>query len=166
MRVRPLLTTVDLTRLRNDKLTALCEKCWERGSRVWHPLTKGHSDWLKRKRKKKKGRLTNLRIFVVICLSVRLRDVIQELKQRRFLSGAHQPEVVFFAFFGSGFAQIFAQIVFIYVKTLRYTNLVASSHTKRNKDSVSVDVRRSKKSLLKLPIYPLVPGKKTVSAFA
>ena len=102
----------------------------------------------------------------MICLSVRLRDVIQELKQRRFLSGAHQPEVVFFAFFGSGFAQIFAQIVFIYVKTLRYTNLVASSHTKRNKASVSVDVRSSKKSLLKLPIYPLVPGKKTVSAFA
>ena len=98
----------------------------------------------------------------MICLSVRLRDVIQELKQRRFLSGAHQPEVVFFAFFGSGFAQIFAQIVFIYVKTLRYTNLVASSHTKRNKDSVSVDVRRSKKSLLKLPIYPLVPGKNSV----
>ena len=115
---------------------------------------------------KKKGQLTNLRIFVVICLNVRLRDVIQELKQRRFLSGAHQPEVVFFAFFGSGFAQIFAQIVFIYVKTLRYTNLVASSHTKRNKASVSVDVRRSKKSLLKLPIYPLVPGKKTVYAFA
>ena len=56
---------------------------------------------------KKKGQLTNLRIFVVICLNVRLRDVIQELKQRRFLSGAHQPEVVFFAFFGSGFAQIF-----------------------------------------------------------
>lgn len=73
------------------------------GSRVECPLTEGHSDWLNRKRQKK-GQLTNLRIFVVICLSVRLRDVIQELKQRRFLSGAHQPEVVSFAFFGSGFA--------------------------------------------------------------
>ena len=61
-------------------------------------------------KKKKKGQLTNLRIFVVICLSVRLRDVIQELKQRRFLSGAHQPEVVFFAFFGSGFAQILCKL--------------------------------------------------------
>ena len=102
----------------------------------------------------------------MICLSVRLRDVIQELKQRRFLTGAHQPGVVFFAFFGSAFAQIFAQIVSINVKTLRYTNLVASRHTKRKKASVSVDVRRSKKSLLKLPIYPVVPGKKTVPAFA
>ena len=55
----------------------------------------------------------------MICLSVRLRDVIQELKKRRFLSGAHQPEVVFFAFFGGGCAQIFAQIVSINVKTLR-----------------------------------------------
>ena len=103
---------------------------------------------------------------MVICLSVRLRDVIQELKRRRFLSGTHQPEVVFFAFFGSGFAQIFGQIVSINVKTLRYTNLVASSHRKRKKASVSVDVRRSKKSLLKLPMYPLIPGKKRVSAFA
>ena len=163
MRVRPLLTSNSSSQRQVDSTL------WKvLGTRVQGlASTYKRSLWLAQAEKEKnKGQLTNLQIFVVICLSVRLRDVIQELKQRRFLSGAHQPEVVFFAFFGSGFAQIFAQIVFIYVKTLRYTNLVASSHTKRNKASVSVDVRRSKKSLLKLPIYPLVPGKKTVSAFA
>lgn len=163
MRVRPLLTSNSSSQRQVDSVL------WKvLGTRVQGlASTYKRSLWLAQAEKEKnKGQLTNLQIFVVICLSVRLRDVIQELKQRRFLSGAHQPEVVFFAFFGSGFAHIFAQIVFIYVKTLRYTNLVASSHTKRNKASVSVDVRRSKKSLLKLPIYPLVPGKKTVSAFA
>ena len=48
--------------------------------------------------------------------------------------------------------QILGQIVSIGVKTLSNTNLVASWHTKREKGSLPVDVRRSKTSLLKFPI--------------
>ena len=167
MRVPPLLTSnsssqqqVDSTLWKNAGNEVAHTHATLRliGSRVCCPLTEDHSDWLRRKRKKK-GQLINLRIFVMICLSVYVRDVIQELKQRLFLSGAHKPEVVFFAFFGTGFAQIWEQIVSVNVKTRRYTNLVVSNHTKRKKASVSVDVRRSKKSLLKLPLYPLVPSK-------
>ena len=50
-----------------------------------------------------------------------------ELKQRRFFSDAGKPEVVFFSFLDSGFAQMFGQIVSIIVKTIRNTNLVAST---------------------------------------
>ena len=50
--------------------------------------------------------------------------------------------------FGRDLEQILGQIVFIRVKTLRNTNLVASRHIKEKK---RVDVRRSKASLLKLP---------------
>lgn len=47
----------------------------------------------------------------MICLSVRLRHVIRELKQRRFQSGAGSGLFFFFfAFFGSGFAQIFGKL--------------------------------------------------------
>ena len=56
-----------------------------------------------------------------------------------------------FAFLGGGFSYIFEQIVFVRVKTLGITNLLASRHFKREKASFPVDVRRSKTSLLKLP---------------
>ena len=43
------------------------------------------------------------------------------------------------------------QIAFTREKKLSYTNLLASRHIKRGKASLSVDIRRSKTSLLKLP---------------
>ena len=49
-----------------------------------------------------------------------------------------------FSFLDSGFAHLF--------KTLRNTNLGASRCFKMKKTSLSVDVRRSKTPLLKLPI--------------
>ena len=61
-----------------------------------------------------------------------------------------------FSFFDGGFAQIFSQITSITVKKLRNTNFTSSRHVKRENTSLSVDVRRSKPSLLKLPnIYLL-----------
>ena len=69
-----------------------------------------------------------------------------------FLSDARQPEVAFFHFFDGGFAQIFSQIASITVKKLRNTNFISSRHVKRENTSLPVDVRRSKTSLLKLPI--------------
>ena len=56
-----------------------------------------------------------------------------------------------FAFLDGGFSQILGQIVFVRVKTLSNTNLVALRHFKKEKASFPVDVRRSKTSLLKLP---------------
>jgi len=58
-----------------------------------------------------------------------------------------------FALLLRDFEQIFGQIVSLRVKSQRSnTNLVASRRLKRQKDSLMVDVRRSKTSLLKLPI--------------
>ena len=57
-----------------------------------------------------------------------------------------------FSFFDGGFAQIFSQIASIIVKKLRNTNFISSRHVKRENTSLPVDVRRSKTSLLKLPI--------------
>ena len=54
--------------------------------------------------------------------------------------------------FDGGFAQIFSQIASITVKKLRNTNFISSRHVKRENTSLPVDVRRSKTSLLKLPI--------------
>ena len=54
-----------------------------------------------------------------------------------------------FALFGSDFEQILEQIDSLRVKTLSNTNLVASRHIKRDKGTV--DVRRLKTLLLKLP---------------
>ena len=59
-----------------------------------------------------------------------------------------------FSFLDSGFGQI----VSIIVKTLKNTNLVASSCFKMKKTSLPVDVRRSKTPLLKLPIYSSSPN--------
>ena len=67
------------------------------------------------------------------------------------MSDERQPEVVFFSFLDSVFAQIFGQIVSIIVTTLRNTNLGASRCFKMKKTSLPVDVRRSKMPLLKLP---------------
>ena len=60
--------------------------------------------------------------------------------------------MAFFHFFDGGFAQIFSQIASITVKKLRNTNFISSRHVKRENTSLPVDVRRSKTSLLKLPI--------------
>ena len=57
-----------------------------------------------------------------------------------------------FALLSRDFEQIFGQIVSIRIKTLGNINTVASRLTKREKGSLPVDVRRSKTSLLKLPI--------------
>ena len=57
-----------------------------------------------------------------------------------------------FSLFDGGFAQIFSQIGSITVKKLRNTNCISSRHVKRENTSLPVDVRRSKTSLLKLPI--------------
>ena len=57
-----------------------------------------------------------------------------------------------FALLSRNFDHIFGQIVSIRVKTLSNTNMVASRLIKREKGSLPVDVRRSKTSLLKLPI--------------
>ena len=54
------------------------------------------------------------------------------------------------AFLGSELAHILGQIVCIRVKTLGKTNLAASRHIKMKKGTIPVDVRRPKKSLLKL----------------
>ena len=43
-------------------------------------------------------------------------------------------------------------MVFIREKKLSNTNLLASRHIKKEEDSLPVDVRRSKTSLVKLPI--------------
>ena len=64
-----------------------------------------------------------------------------------------------FSFMGSGFAQIFGQIVSMRVKTLRKTNLVASSHIIKEEASLPVDVRRSKTSSLLTNNRPLPASK-------
>ena len=58
----------------------------------------------------------------------------------------------FFTFLSGGFAQIFSQIVSIRANKLSNTNFVSSRHVTRGKASLPVDVRRSKTSLLKLPL--------------
>ena len=62
-----------------------------------------------------------------------------------------------FALLSRDFEQIFGQIVSVRFKTLGNTNMVASRLIKREKGSLPVDVRRSKTSLLKLPIVMYFP---------
>ena len=57
-----------------------------------------------------------------------------------------------FEFYGRDSEQILGQIVSVRVKTLSDINLVASRHINREKGSLPIEVRRSKTSLLKLPI--------------
>ena len=58
-----------------------------------------------------------------------------------------------FASLGSGLVQTLGQIVFIREKKLSNANLLESRHIKEKKASLTVDVRRSKTSLLKLPAH-------------
>ena len=62
-----------------------------------------------------------------------------------------------FALLSRDFEQVFWQIVSIRIKPLGNTNTVASRLTKRENGSLPVDVRRSKTSLLKLPITRALP---------
>ena len=57
-----------------------------------------------------------------------------------------------FAHLSRDFEHIFGQIVSTRIKPIGNTNTVASRLIKREKGSLPVDVRRSKTSLLKLPI--------------
>ena len=57
-----------------------------------------------------------------------------------------------FSFFDGGFGQIFSQIASKSVKKLRNTNFISSRHVKWENITLSVDVRCSKTSLLKLPV--------------
>ena len=64
-----------------------------------------------------------------------------------------------FASLGSGLVETLGKIVLIREKKLSNTTLLASTHMKREKVSLLLEVRRSKTSLLKLPITSLrLPG--------
>ena len=65
------------------------------------------------------------------------------------MSDARQPEVDFFPILGRDFDQMFRQIDSVREKIRRNTNLLASRHIKREKDSLPVDVCLPKTSLLK-----------------
>ena len=58
-----------------------------------------------------------------------------------------------FASFGSGLVKTLGEIVFKREKKVSNENLIVSRHMKRKKASLPVDVRRSKTSLLKFPIF-------------
>ena len=79
---------------------------------------------------------------------VSLGSLSNNVFERRTLTGSG-----LFSFFDGSFAQIFSQIASITVKKLRNTNFISSRHIKRENNSLPVDVRRSKTSLLQLPIY-------------
>ena len=81
------------------------------------------------------------------CLRSLLGSLSSDVFERRTSTGNGQ-----FALLGRDFEQIFGQIVSIRIKTLGNINTVASRLIKRGKGSPPVDVRRSKTSLLKLPI--------------
>ena len=78
------------------------------------------------------------------------------------MSDARQPEVDFFPILGRDFDQMFRQIDSVREKIRRNTNLLASRHIKREKDSLPVDVCLPKTSLLKvarLDFFGLIPPK-------
>ena len=83
-------------------------------------------------------------------LHVRFEIINRELKQQRFCA-TRVKQSGLFAHLSCDFEQKFGQIISTRVKTVSNTNLVASRHIKREKGSLPVDVRRSKKVLLKLP---------------
>ena len=78
----------------------------------------------------------------LVWILVRLR---KDVFERRTSTGSG-----LFSFLDGDFAQIFGQIASIIVKTLRNTNLVASSYFKMKNTSFLVEVRRSKTPLLKV----------------
>ena len=84
---------------------------------------------------------------------MKLGSLSNDVFERRTSTGSG-----LFSFFDGGFAQIFSQIASITVKKLRNTNFISSRHVKRENTSLPVDVRRSKTSLLKLPIIPRLPA--------
>ena len=84
------------------------------------------------------------------CVNSLLGSLSNNVFERRTSTGSG-----LFSFFDGGFAQILSQIASITVKKLRNTNFISSRHVKRENTSLPVDVRRSKTSLLKLPINSL-----------
>ena len=78
---------------------------------------------------------------------VLLGSLSSDVFERRTSTGSGR-----FALLSHDFEQIFGQIVSIRIKTLGNKNTVASRLIKREKGLLPVDVRRSKTSLLKLPI--------------
>ena len=71
-------------------------------------------------------------------------------KQRRFSAMYVNRKWPFFSLSDDGFAQIFSQIVSVRVKKVSNTNFISSRLVNREKASLPVDVRRSKKPLLSL----------------
>ena len=63
--------------------------------------------------------------------------------------------MAFFSFLDDGFAQIFSQIVSVRVKKLSNINFISSGLVKREKVSLPVDVRPSKKPLLRRTLREL-----------
>ena len=88
------------------------------------------------------------------CVNSLLGSLSNNVFERRTSTGSGP-----FSFFDGGFAQILSQIASITVKKLRNTNFISSRHVKRENTSLPVDVRRSKTSLLKLPINSNIPRK-------
>ena len=85
-----------------------------------------------------------------ICLII--GSLSSDVFERRMSTGSG-----LFALLSRVSEQIFGQIVFIIIKTLGNKTMVASRLIKREKGSLPVDVRRSKTSLLKLPILSTSP---------
>ena len=84
-------------------------------------------------------------------LTLSLESLSNSVFERRTSTGSG-----LFASLGSGLVQTLGQIVFIREKKLSNTNLLESRHIKEKKASLPVDVRRSKTSLLKLPVVVVV----------
>ena len=82
--------------------------------------------------------LSHLRGVLYLHVPFRIES---EFKNREFEQRyARQPEVDFFAILGRDFDQMFGQIDSVREKIRRNTNLLASRHIKREKDSLPVDV--------------------------
>ena len=88
--------------------------------------------------------------LAVFILEDALGSLSSDVFERRTSTGSGR-----FALLSHDFEQIFGQIVSIRIKTLGNKNTVASRLIKREKGLLPVDVRRSKTSLLKLPIIRL-----------
>ena len=93
--------------------------------------------------------VTPVPIFLEKCSSEVIARfwAVEDSLAKTTVSDARQPKVKRFTFFGSGFANILGLIVSIRVKTLSFTNLVASWYIKREKTPFLVDLLRSKKRL-------------------
>ena len=85
-------------------------------------------------------------LVITECSPEKIRSLSKDVLERRTSSG-NGP----FPFLGSGFAQILGKIFSTRIKTLSNTNLLASRHIIREKNSLPVEVLRPKMPLLKLP---------------